>query len=149
MARPLVRGDRLQAAREAAGLSREDLARVLELSSPARIRVWELGLERPRPRFLPRLAQVLGVAPLELLDVDPEDPPLVALRVAAGRATNEMGAPGMSVMTYVRLEDGRPGAEPPDAVLDALADRLGVSRMRAAAAVRRSRRDHELSVVTQ
>ena len=56
MAGPLLRGDRLQAAREAMGLTREKLATRLELSSPARIRVWELGLERPRPRFIPRLA---------------------------------------------------------------------------------------------
>ena len=61
MARPLLRGDRLQAAREAIGLSREGLAAELELSNPIRIRVWETGLERPRPRFVPRLATALGV----------------------------------------------------------------------------------------
>ena len=75
MARPLLRGDRLQAARESAGLSRDDLAERLELSSPARVRVWELGLERPRPRFVPRLAAAVGIEPLHLLDVDPDDPP--------------------------------------------------------------------------
>jgi transcriptional regulator with XRE-family HTH domain len=90
MARPLLRGDRLQAAREAMGLTREELATRLELSSPARIRVWELGLERPRPRFIPRLAAVLDVSPYHLLDVDPGDPPLAALRLAAGFATNEL-----------------------------------------------------------
>ena len=109
MARPLLRGDRLQAAREAMRLTREELATRLELSSPARIRVWELGLERPRPRFIPRLAAALDVSPYHLLDVDPGDPPLAALRLAAGFATNELTAPGLSVMTYVRLEDGRPG----------------------------------------
>jgi len=123
-------------------MSREDLAQALELSSPARIRVWEMGLERPRPRLVPRLAEVLGVDPLHLLDVDVADPPLVALRVAAGRATNEMGAPGVSVMTYVRLEDGRPGAEPSPAVVTAIADVLGVEPARVEAAVRRSRKDH-------
>src|SRR5688572_12120950 len=70
MARPLLRGDRLRAAREAVGLTREELATKLELSGPARIRVWETGLERPRPRFVPRLAAALGVDPLHLLDVD-------------------------------------------------------------------------------
>jgi transcriptional regulator with XRE-family HTH domain len=83
MARPLLRGDRLQAAREAVGLTREELATKLELSSPARVRVWETGLERPRPRFVP---------------------PLAALRLAAGFATNQVTAPGLSIMTYVRLE---------------------------------------------
>ena len=99
MARPLLRGDRLQAAREATGMSREELATKLELSSPVRVRVWEMGLERPRPRFVPRLAVALGVNPLYLLDVDPDDPPLAAPRVAAGLGTSKMGTPGVSVMT--------------------------------------------------
>ena len=85
-------------------MSREELATKLELSSPVRLRVWETGLERPRPRFVPRLAVALGVNPLYLLDVDPDDPPLAALRLAAGLATNEVTGPGLSVMTYVRLE---------------------------------------------
>jgi hypothetical protein len=115
VARPLLRGDHLQAAREAVGLSREGLATELELSSPVRIRVWETGLERPRPRFVPRLAAALGVDPLYLLDVDRDDPPLAALRLAAGLATNEVTGPGLSVMTYVRLENApepssRPGS---------------------------------------
>ncbi|WP_448624542.1 helix-turn-helix domain-containing protein [Geodermatophilus sp. URMC 64] len=99
MARPLLRGDRLHAAREAKGLTREELATRLELSSPARIRVWELGLERPRPRFVPRLAAALGVDPLYLLDVDSDDPPLSALRLAAGLATNEVTAPGVPAVS--------------------------------------------------
>ncbi len=142
MARPLLRGDRLQAAREAMGLTREDLATKLELSSPARIRVWETGLERPRPRFIPRLAAALGVEPLHLLGVDSDDPPLAVLRLAAGLATNEVTAPGVSVMTYVRLEDGRPGADPPARVIAAIAEVLGVDVARVEAAVRRSRGDH-------
>ena len=142
MARPLLRGDRLQAAREAAGLTRDDLAERLQLSSPARLRVWELGLERPRPRFVPQLAAALGVEPLHLLNVDPHDPPLAALRLAAGLATNEMGAKGVSVMTYVRLEDGRPGTEPSADVVHAVAGLLRVDAARVHAAIRRSRSDH-------
>ncbi|MGY1828990.1 helix-turn-helix domain-containing protein [Geodermatophilus sp. SYSU D01180] len=142
MARPLLRGDRLQAAREAMALTREELATKLELSSPSRIRVWEKGLERPRPRFVPRLAAALGVDPLHLLDVDPDDPPLAALRLAAGLATNEVTAPGLSVMTYVRLEDGRPGADPSGRLISAIAEVLGADVGRVDAAARRSRRDH-------
>ena len=142
MARPLLRGDRLQAARAAIGLTREELAAKLELSSPVRIRVWETGLERPRPRFVPRLAVALGVNPLYLLDVDPDDPPLAALRLAAGLATNEVTGPGLSVMTYVRLEDGRPGADPSDRVIAAISQALDVDISRMKAAVRRSRSDH-------
>ena len=142
MARPLLRGDRLQGAREAMGLTRDELAAKLQLSSPSRIRVWETGLERPRPRFVPRLAAALRVDPFYLLDVDPDDPPLAALRLAAGRATNEVTGPGLSVMTYVRLEDGRTGAVPSAEVIGAVADVLGVDVPRVEAAVRRSRRDH-------
>lgn len=123
-------------------MSRDELAATLELSSSARIRVWESGLERPRPRFVPRLAVALGVDPLYLLEVDPGDPPLAALRVAAGLATNEMHALGVSVMTYVRLEDGRTGADPPAAVMSAIAHVLGVDVARVEAAIRRSRSDH-------
>ena len=142
MARPLLRGDRLQAAREAVGLTREGLATELELSSPARIRVWETGLERPRPRLVPRLAAALAVDPLYLLDVDRDDPPLAALRLAAGLATNQVTGAGLSVMTYVRLEDGRPGADHSATVIAAIIQILGVDIPRVEAAVRRSRRDH-------
>jgi DNA-binding XRE family transcriptional regulator len=142
VARPLLRGDRLLAAREAAGLSREDLTLALGLSSPTRIRVWESGIERPRPRFVPQLAAVLGIEPLQLLDVDPDDPPLSALRVAAGLATNEMSAPGMSVMTYVRLEDGRPGPEPTDKVIAAIATVLRTDEASVLSAIHRSRSNH-------
>ena len=123
-------------------MSREELATKLELSSPVRVRVWEMGLERPRPRFVPRLAVALGVNPLYLLDVDSDDPPLAALRMAAGLATNAVTGPGLSVMTYVRLEDGRPGADPSDRVIAAISQALGVDISRVKAAVRRSRSDH-------
>jgi DNA-binding XRE family transcriptional regulator len=145
MARPLLRGDRLQAAREAAGLTREELATKLGLSSPARVRVWETGLERPRPRLVPQLAAELGIDPLYLLDVDAGDPPLAALRLAAGFATNQVTAPGLSVMTYVRLEDGRPGVSHSAKVMAAVAEVLGVDVARVEAAVRRSRSDQAAS----
>jgi hypothetical protein len=88
------------------------------------------------------LAAALGVHPLHLLDVDVDDPPLAGLRLAAGLATNEVTAPGLSVMTFVRLEDGRPGADPSVKVIAAIAEALGVDVPRVEAAVRRSRRDH-------
>lgn len=91
---------------------------------------------------MPRLAAALGVEPLQLLDVDPDDPPLAALRVAAGLATNEMSAPGMSVMTYVRLEDGRPGSEPANTVITAIAAALHTDEALVQSAIRRSRSDH-------
>lgn len=126
-------------------MTREDLALALGLSSPARLRVWESGLERPRPRLIPLLAAALGVEPLHLLDADLDDPSLAALRLAAGRATNEMAAPGVSVMTYVRLEDGRPGTELTADLVHAVAGLLRVDVARVEAAIRRSRIDHAAS----
>ncbi len=55
-----------------------------------------------------------------------------------------MGAPGVSVMTYVRLEDGRPGTELTADVVHAVAGLLGVDDARVEAAIRRSRSDHAL-----
>jgi hypothetical protein len=79
---------------------------------------------------------------LHLLHVEPDDPPLGALRVAVALATNEMGTPGVSVMTYVRLEDGRPGAAATVDVVDAVAGVLGVDAARMGAAIQRSRGNH-------
>lgn len=113
MALPRFRGDRLLEAREAAGLSREAVTLALGLSTPLRIKMWEAGFERLQTRFIPALAAAVNVEPLVLLDVDPDDPPLAALRIAAGIVTGRMGTAGMSVMSYQRIESGRPGAEPP------------------------------------
>ena len=140
VALPRFRGDRLLAAREAAGLSREDLTLALDLSSPFRIRQWELGHERPRPRFVPLLAEALTIAPLQLLDVDPDDPPLAALRIAAGLTTEQLNAPGMSGQSFMRLEDGRLNMPLPDRI-ELIASALGVDARRVEAAIRRSRTD--------
>jgi len=141
VALPSFRGERLLAARELAGLSREDLTLALDLSSPYRILQWESGNERPQPRFIPRLANALGVEPLYLLDVDPDDPPLAALRLAAGVATEQMGGPGMSVMTYQRLESGRRTVASTPPVVAAIGAALNVDRQRVEAAIRRSQHD--------
>jgi hypothetical protein len=45
-------------------------------------------------------------------------------------------------MTYVRLEDGRPGAAATVDVVDAVAGVLGVDAARMAAAIQRSRGNH-------
>ncbi len=47
-------------------------------------------------------------------------------------------------MTYVRLEDGRPGTELTADVVHAVAGLLGVDDARVEAAIRRSRSDHAL-----
>jgi transcriptional regulator with XRE-family HTH domain len=132
-----------------ANLSRDDIARALGLSSPARVRLWESGLENPRPRLVPAMASLLKIEPLDLFDVDPDDPPLAALRLAAGRPTTDMAVPGMSVMTYVRMEDGRSSSEPQAEVVSNLAALLRVEEPVVRSAIRRSRRDTETAVLLQ
>lgn len=141
MALPRFRGDRLLSARVAAGLSREDLTLALDLSSPWRIRQWELGHERPRPRFVPLLAAAVRVEPLHLLDVDPEDPPLAAVRIAAGLTLDDLNAPGMSKQSFMRLEDGRLTAALAAELVDSMTAALAVSPEQLLAAIRRSRAD--------
>lgn len=141
MAQPAFRGDRLLAAREAAGLSREELTLQLGLSSPIRIKLWEEGAERPRPSFVPPLAASVNVDPLHLLDVDREDPPLAALRIAAGLATTQMARPGLSVMSYQRIEGGRPRVEASDELVALIADVMQIDPRRVDAGIRRARRD--------
>lgn len=54
----------------------------------------------------------MRIDPLSLLDVDPKDPPLVALRVAAGTAIQDVcNELGMALMSYQRLESGIAGHE--------------------------------------
>lgn len=141
MAQPSFRGDRLLAAREAAGLSRDELTLRLGMSTPIRIKLWEDGAERPRPSFVPLLAAAVGVDPLHLLDVDPQDPPLAALRIAAGLATTQMARPGLSVMSYQRIEGGQPRIEASDDIVTLIADVMQIDRRRVDAGIQRARRD--------
>jgi transcriptional regulator with XRE-family HTH domain len=139
---PAFRGDRLAEARRAAGLTQAQLAEAVGVSDGLRVSQWERGSEQPRPRFVPALAAVLGVGPLELLDVDPADPPLRALRLAAGLSLPDVqAAAAVPVMTYQRLERGVGTTEPPDGTVTAVAAVLGVSPGRVRAAVRRARSD--------
>ncbi len=59
----------LRAARERAGLTQHQLARLVGVAGGERVSRWELGTSEPRPEILVRLAKVLDVAALDLLDV--------------------------------------------------------------------------------
>lgn len=140
MVQPAFRGDRLLAAREAAGLSRDELTLRLGFSSPLRIKVWEDGAERPRPSLVPPLAAAVGVDPLHLLDVDPADPPLAALRIAAGLALTQMARPRLSVMRYQRIEGGQLRDVSGD-VVTMIAQVMQIDPRRVEASIQRTRRD--------
>lgn len=141
MAEARLRTSHLIALRKAAGLTQAELAALVD--SPGReLRVgeWERGEVQPRPQYLARLAAALGVEPLELLDVDPADPPLIALRVAAGLTLERVSqATGLSVTAYRRLEIGVVRRDPDPDDIQRLADALGVSVERLVQGLERSR----------
>lgn len=99
---------------------------------------------QPHPAQLPQLAVALRVRPIELLGVDPADPPLLALRLAAGLTLIQLAdATGLPYSTYRRLESGSLRGAPADAAAQRLAPQLRVSPeqvQRAVAASQATRR---------
>ena len=82
---------RLIRAREAAGLTQHQLARVVGVAGGERISAWEHGRSRPRtPDLLRRVADALGVSPQDLL-VTPDAPSLRWMRFAAGLERGRRG----------------------------------------------------------
>lgn len=123
-------GGRFAAARQAAGLSRRDVADRLGVSQPDRIRIWEEGLEEPRPPMIPRLAGLVAMDSMSLLSGTGEPPSLAALRLAAGlsRADVVAAATTLTTMTYHRLDTGTGARRLPDpATIAELAQILGCS----------------------
>jgi transcriptional regulator with XRE-family HTH domain len=80
-------GPRLRELREAAGLSRPELAAQVGMTRSS-IRKLEAGDHAPRPETVARLAAVLGVIPDTLTDPasDPDQ------RLASGMAVSALGA---------------------------------------------------------
>jgi transcriptional regulator with XRE-family HTH domain len=136
------RGERLAEARRAAGLTQAQLAEAVGVSNGLRVSMWERGAEQPRPRFFPVLAAVLELEPLALFAVDPADPPLSALRLAAGLSLPDIQAvAAVPVMTYQRLERGIGSLPPRDATVGAVATAFGVTPDRVRAAIDRARNE--------
>ncbi len=127
--------------RQRAGLSQMQVAAQLDgLRRQQSVGDWERGRQQPAPRMIPALAVVLGVSPLELLDVDVHDPPLQALRLAAGLSLLELeAASGVSYSRCRRLEGGQIRDDLDEASTAALADALKVDTATAGRAVDRSR----------
>lgn len=137
-----LRGDRMAELRKAAGLRQSDLAAQLG-TLDRRVGEWERGEQQPRPHYLVAIAAVLDVDPIELLDVDLVDPPLLALRLATGMTLRELAeASGIPFSSYRRFELGVGRAAPAKDVVDALAAALGVTpqQVQRAAACSRAER---------
>ena len=120
-------GAKLAAARLAAGMTQEQLARSID-SDQTRVSEWERGLFSPRPEQVPALAAAVAVKPLELLDIPAEGPDLEAFRLAAGLSLQAIAAAvETSVSRYRRMERGERLEPPPDDLIDRLADVLSLS----------------------
>lgn len=158
MAQLKFRARALLAARERAGLTPKQLATLAEQATPheleldadqaeaeqkrrirtweSRIWAWESGVDSPSATYIPTLARLVGVGPLELFDVDPAAPPFTALRMAAGLTLDALAkSTGISYTTLHRKLRGR-SALPADAV-ERLAAALATTPAEVLAAIER------------
>lgn len=130
----------LRAARERAGITQHELARLVGVAGGERISRWELGMSEPRVEFLPRLAEILKVRPRKLLWLSEEGPDLHALRYEAGMSVAHVAErANISAPTYVRWEAGRWSHLPPDTAIRELGQVLGVPREAVVAALQVSK----------
>ncbi|MAY94967.1 MAG: hypothetical protein CMH84_00290 [Nocardioides sp.] len=68
----------LRAAREKAGLTQHELARLVGAAGGERISRWELGTSVPRPDFVVKLARALNIPTRRLIHLDGDVPPCAA-----------------------------------------------------------------------
>lgn len=117
----------LRAARENAGLTQHQLARLIGVAGGERVSRWELGTSEPRPEFLHPLAAALEVTPSQLLRLEGSVPDLRALRLGAGLGVQDLvEKTHLSTPTYLRWESGRWTRLPEQSARKALAAVLGV-----------------------
>ena len=130
----------LRAARETAGLTQHQLARLVGVAGGERVSRWELGVSEPRPDILIRLAKTLRLRVIELLDVEATGPDLRALRLIVGMSAAEIAAAAhVSKATYLRWESGRWKRQPSPTQVMALASALRVKQAAALGALNHER----------
>lgn len=111
----------LRAARESAGLTQHELARLVGAAGGERVSRWELGTSVPRPDYLVKLARALDIPTLRLIHLAGGVRDLRALRLQAGLTTAELVVrANLSKPTYLRWEAGRWTRLPGPAVLESL-----------------------------
>ncbi len=105
-------GERIRAARQAAGLSQEKLAERLGLTRQA-VTKWETGQSAPSTENLLRLAEVLGVPVTALLGEEASSPPLAGqplrIPVLSRVYPSALGQPARSAHHPRRLGAGVSG----------------------------------------
>lgn len=124
--RTRVSGEAILTARTGRGLTQHRLARAVGIAGGERVSEWERGAAEPRARLVPRIAEALGISPVELL-VLPDGVDLRALRMMAGRSAPEVATSvNVSVHTYLRWEAGERSPLSDRRILIALSRQLGV-----------------------
>lgn len=135
----------LRSARENAGLTQHELARLIGAAGGERVSRWELGTSEPRPDFLVKLARILHIPALRLIHFEGEIPDLRALRLKAGLTVPELAfRTNLSVPTYLRWEAGRWTRLPSPAIVEALARAVEEPVDVVAAGFREAQRHREL-----
>lgn len=139
-ARVPLDADHLRDLRRRMGWSQHELSVKVGVQGAAAISAWERGVAIPRPRMLRRVAEVLGVEPVELLAVDsPEGLALRELRVVRGMSLKDLAeAANASSSTVRRWESGDFRRMPVEGVVRALADALDVPAARVETALVRA-----------
>ena len=125
---PAINVDALRAAREGAGLTQSQLARIVGVAGGERVSQWERGEARPRsPRLLLSVATAVG-APARSLLVEPaEGLTLRWLRFTAGLSLEEVAAQiHFSATALRRLEAHGSRRSVPAATVELLASVLMV-----------------------
>lgn len=105
---PAFDGTRLRACRQDAGLSLNQLAKRVGMSSGMLSRC-EMGKSSPGPARLAALARELKITPVDLVDSERLGQGLGSLRVRAGleqKDIAERAGPDLSVAQYRNLEQG-------------------------------------------
>jgi transcriptional regulator with XRE-family HTH domain len=130
----------LARARVAAGLSQSALAVRIGASSKQRIWHWESGHEQPRPHFIPKIARALKLDPLELLNGDPLQPTISALRLSVGLTAAEVSQRAtIPRSTYNRIDNGLAARRSDASIVSALANVLSVTESEIIAGIERAR----------
>lgn len=135
-------GEKLRAARTAAGLSQEELANRINVPRVSIVR-WEGGWRRPYASSLAALAAELNVSPAALTTRDVSTSPTLAqLRIAAGLTQQTAAARAHLIRTrYSALERGEI-ANPSDETINAVAAAFDVTPAQIRTAHAQSRAGH-------
>lgn len=112
----------LRSAREKAGLTQHELARLIGAAAGNGCRAGELGMSEPRPDFLVKLARTLRIPALRLIHFEGDIPDLRGLRLKAGLTGPQLASrTNLSMPTYLRWEAGQWTRLPSIVIIESLA----------------------------